>query len=144
MNGWMLVMVAASATFAAGTVAAASRIPAWRRMTPAMFVRDFARTIAVADKIQPALLLIALFGTVGYATGVEAPALSAAVAAAVGFLGILAASGAVLVPLQRRIIRFEGPGDVIEGMRERWFRGHLGRSALSVLSFALAILAAIL
>jgi hypothetical protein len=61
-----------------------------------------------------------------------------------GFVGILVTSAAILVPLQRRIIRFEWPGDVIEGMRERWFRGHLGRSALSVLSFALAILAAIL
>jgi hypothetical protein len=144
MNGWTLVMVAASGTFAAGTVAAASRIPAWRRMTPATFVPDFARTIAVADKFQPALLLIALFGTVVYATGVEAPARAAAVAATVGFVGVLAASGAILVPLQRRILRFEGSGDAIEGMRERWFRGHLGRSALSVLSLALTILAAIL
>jgi anthrone oxygenase-like protein len=144
MNDWTMLMVAASGTFAVGTVAAAARIPVWRRMTRAMFVPDFARTIALADKIQPALLLIALFGTVGYATGVEAPARTAAVAATVGFVGILATSGVVLVPLQRRIIRFDGPGDAIESMRERWFRGHLGRSVISVLSFALAIFAAIL
>jgi hypothetical protein len=144
MKGWTIAMVATSGMFAAGTVFAASRIPKWRRMSSSGFVSDFARTIAIADKVQPALLLLALFGTVGYASGVEEAARSAAVAATVGFAAILAGSGVVLVPLQRRIIRSTGQGDAIEDLRERWFRGHLGRSALSVLSFALAIFAAIL
>jgi hypothetical protein len=144
MKGWTIVMVASVGIFAAGTMVAASRIPVWRRMMLSTFVPDFARTIAVADRVQPALLLIALFGTAGYATGVEAAARAAALAATVGLAGILVASGAVLVPLQRRIIRFDQPRNALEDMRERWFRGHLGRSGLAVLSFALAVTAAIL
>jgi Domain of unknown function (DUF1772) len=108
------------------------------------FVPDFARTIAVADRVQPALLLIALFGTAGYAIGVEAAARAAALAATVGLAGILVASGAVLVPLQRRIIRLDQPRNALEDMRKRWFWGHLGRSGLAVLSFALAVAVAIL
>jgi hypothetical protein len=85
-----------------------------------------------------------IIGTAGYATGVEATARAAALAATVGLAGILVASGAVLVPLQRRIIRLDQPRNALEDMRKRWFWGHLGRSGLAVLSFALAVAVAIL
>jgi hypothetical protein len=54
---------------------------------------------------------------------------------------ILVASGAVLVPLQRRIIRTDDRIEVVEALRRRWLRGHFGRCALAVSSFMLAILA---
>jgi len=56
----------------------------------------------------------------------------------------LIASGAVLVPLQRRMIASsEEQAEAIEAMRQRWFTGHLGRSALSMASFTLAAIAVV-
>jgi hypothetical protein len=46
-----------------------------------------------------------------------------------------------MVPLQRRIIATRGETADIEAMRLRWFSGNLGRSVLSILSFALLVVA---
>ncbi|HEV8564153.1 MAG TPA: hypothetical protein VGR41_04520 [Actinomycetota bacterium] len=55
---------------------------------------------------------------------------------------ILVASAAVLVPLQRRIIASsQEQAALVEEMRRRWFRGHLGRSALGIASFVLVAVA---
>ncbi len=55
---------------------------------------------------------------------------------------VVVVSVAVLVPLQRRIIA-EAPAERpdVEGMRTQWFRGHLGRSVLSMASFVATVLA---
>jgi hypothetical protein len=134
-------MLVASGLFAGGTVAAATRMPSWLRMPLAQFRPDFARVIAVADKVQPALLLLALSSTVVFAFRVDAGARWAAFASGAGLVVILAASGAVLIPLQRRIIGCDDPAEVMSALRVRWVRGHLGRSAVAVLSFSLAIVA---
>jgi anthrone oxygenase-like protein len=141
MTRWSVFMLVASGLFAGGTVVAATRIPSWLRMPLAQFRPDFARVIAVADKVQPALLLLALSATVVFAFRVEAGARWAASASAAGLVVIMAASGAVLVPMQRRIIGGEDPAEVMSAQRIRWVRGHLGRSAIAVLSFTLAIVA---
>jgi hypothetical protein len=143
MESWPIFMVGCSGLFAAGTVIAAARIPAWRRMSLTDFIPDFARTIVVADKVQPALLLVTLVATVGFALRVEEAARSAAIASAVGLIAILAASAAVLVPLQRRIIGSREPAGIQEALRDKWLRGHLGRSGIAALSFVLAITAAV-
>jgi hypothetical protein len=55
----------------------------------------------------------------------------------------LAASGAVLAPLQRRILASSGEeASVPEAMCPRWFLGLLGRSALAVVSFLFVAIAA--
>jgi Domain of unknown function (DUF1772) len=141
MTSWSVFMLAASGLFAAGTVIAATRMPSWKRMPPALFRPDFARVIAVADKVQPALLLLALSSTVVWAFRIDAGARWAAFASAAVLVVTLAASGAVLVPLQRRIIGCEDSSEVTSMLRARWIRGHLGRSAAAVLSFSLAIVA---
>jgi hypothetical protein len=144
MKSWSIFMLVASGLFAGGTVIAAARMPLWRRMPMADFKPDFARTIVVADKVQPALLLLALASTVGFSLGVDASERAVALISAAGLIVILVASGAVLVPLQRRIIRSDDRTEVMEALRRRWLRGHFGRCALAVSSFMLAVLAATL
>jgi hypothetical protein len=142
MTSWQIFMLVSSGLFAGGTLIAAARIPAWRKMSVADFIPDFARTIVVADKVQPALLLIALVSTVGFALRVEATARATAIASSLGLIAILVASGAVLVPLQRRIIGSQALPDGTEAMRDRWLRGHVGRCVFAIGSFVLAVAAA--
>jgi hypothetical protein len=141
MTSWSVFMLVASGLFAGGTVIAATFMPSWRRMPVPQFRTDFARVIAVADKVQPALLLLALSATVVFAFRVEAAARWAALGSAAGLVVILVASGAVLVPVQRRIIGSDDSAEVTRALRMRWVRGHLGRSAAAILSFSLAIAA---
>jgi hypothetical protein len=138
MTSWQIFMLVSSGLFAGGTLIAAARIPAWRKMSVADFIPDFARTIVVADKVQPALLLIALVSTVSFALRVEATARSTAIASSLGLIAILVVSGAFLVPLQRRIIGSQALRDGTERMRDRWLRGHVGRCLLAIVSFVLA------
>jgi hypothetical protein len=144
MNIWAAVMLLASGLFAGGATSFTwSRVPAWREMPPPQFLADFAQTIRRTDRVQPALLLTAIVSTsvFGFTAGSTAGVL--ALFGAGGLLAILIASVGVLVPLQRRILatqpsQFETLGE----MQRRWFRGHLGRSALSVASFTIVAVAA--
>ncbi len=139
MSAWAIVMIVAGGLFA-GAVAnfAWDRLPIWRRMPLADFIPDFKHTIDLADKIQPALLVVAIASAAAFALTTDAQGRTLAAIAAGGFVLTLVASVAVLVPLQRRIISLRDPADEVETMRQRWFRGHLGRTGLSVASFALA------
>ena len=139
------VMVIAGGLFAGGAATFAwSRVPIWRRMAVPEFVRDFGETISRTDKVQPALLVVAVAAAVAFAVAADGSARLLAALGAAGFIVILLASLAVLVPLQRRIVAMQ-PSDAaaIEEMRARWFGGNLGRSALSVVSFALLAAAAV-
>ena len=128
----------------AGVVAfvAWERIPAWRKMDAAEFQRHFGHSIRRADRLQPALLVVWLASTIGFAVVTDGtPAVLAAVAAA-GLVLTLVGSGAVLVPLQRRLLA--GAIDDPEAGRRRWYRGHLVRTALAVTAFVLVTVAAAL
>jgi hypothetical protein len=146
MNLWAALMLAAGGLFAGGAATFAwSRVPIWRRMATSSFVDDFAQTIRWTDKVQPALLVLAIAGTVGYAVSVDGAARVAAAVAAAGFLLTLVGSVAVLVPLQRRIIATPTTdADGIDAMRVRWFSGNLGRSALATAAYLVAVIAALL
>ena len=139
MNIWAIVMLVAGGLFA-GAVAnfAWSRIPIWRAMGPAEFVTDFDKSIAVADKVQPAVLLVTIIGSVGFALTSDSTARVLALSATAGFALTMVASLAILVPLQRRIMARGPESQSLEEMRLRWFRGHLGRSVLSVISLVFA------
>ena len=142
---WAALMLLAGGLFAGGAATFAwSRVPIWRRMAPPEFVGDFAQTIRWTDKVQPALLVVAAASAVAFAITAEGSARVFASVGAGGFLLVLVASLAVLVPLQRRIIATPlAETDSIEEMRTRWFGGNLGRSILSVASFALVVIAAV-
>lgn len=80
------------------------RIPVWRAVPLPQFRTEFATTIRIADRVQPALLLASIVTAIGFGLVANGAARALALVGAAGFIGILAASLAVLVPLQRRII----------------------------------------
>ena len=145
MNIWAILMLVSGGLFAGGTLAVTwERIPAWRTMPLAQYVADFAATIHRADRMQPALLVVATVTALGFGISASALARTLALLAAAGFSVTLIASVAVLVPLQRRIIASgQQQPDMIEAMRRRWFTGHRGRSVLAAACFTLASIAVV-
>ena len=144
MNPWSTLMVIAGGLFAGGAATFAwSRVPIWRRMAVPQFLGDFAQTLAWTDKVQPALLVVAIVASAGFVLTSDGTPRLLALAGTVGFVVTLGASVAVLVPLQRTIIATPtSDSEAIEGMRARWFRGNLGRTGLATLAFALVAAAA--
>ena len=140
---WAPLMVVSGGLFAGGAATFSwSRVPIWRTMPDAAFGQDFSATIRRTDKVQPALLVVAIVSAVGFAVSAEGSASVLAWIGAAGLIVTLLASLAVLVPLQRRIIAVAPAQDAaVENMRSRWFRGHLGRSVLSTASFVSLALA---
>jgi hypothetical protein len=142
MNLWAALVLIAGGVFTGSVVAFAwDRVTAWKPMPIQQFMGDFSRTIDRADKIQPALLLVAIVGGVGYGLSEGSVRLLALLGAG-GFLVVMLASLAILVPLQRRILKMpiDREGEVGE-MQQRWFSGHIGRTALSVVSFVVVVVA---
>jgi hypothetical protein len=140
MTLWAILMLVFGGLFSGGAAAFAwERVPAWRRMGASEFRSDFADAIHKADRIQPALLIAAIVASVGFAISAAGSARILALIGGAGFVVTLIGSGAVLVPLQRRIVASPPHQAVaLEPMRRRWFRGHLGRSVMGVASFLLA------
>jgi hypothetical protein len=137
---WAVIMLVAGGLFAGGSATFAwSRVPIWRRMSLGEFVTDFDETIRRTDIVQPALAVVAAVTGVAFAVTEEGSARLLASLGAAGFVVVLLASLAVMVPLQRRIVAARGQGNDLEAMRRRWFSGNLGRSVLSVVSFALLV-----
>ena len=143
MDVWAALMLVSAGAFAGGAASFSwSRVPIWRAMEPESFRDDFSATISRTDKIQPALLVVAIVSTITFAVTVDSSATGFAWAGAAGFIVTLVASVAVLVPLQRQLIRGgPAPRSDFEAMRVRWFQGHLGRSVLSMASFVSTVLA---
>ncbi len=139
------LMVIAGGLFAGGAASFVwSRVPIWRRMTLPEFVRDFDQTIRWTDKVQPAVLAVAAVCAIGFAFVADGAARILAALGAAGFIVVLVASFAVLVPLQRRIVATPvSDSENIEAMKARWFSGNLGRTVLAVASFALLAVAAV-
>jgi hypothetical protein len=139
-------MLTAGGLFAGGAATFAwSRVPIWRRMPVQEFVGDFEETLRRTDKVQPALLVVAIVSALGCAFTADGAARVLALAGAAGFVVTLVASLAFLVPLQRRIVATPpAEAKAIDEMRARWFRGHLGRSMLTAASFVAVAVAATL
>ena len=137
MSTWASLMLIAGGLFAGGAASFAwSRVPMWRRMPVQEFIGDFKETLHRTDKVQPALLVLAIVSAAGFAITADGSARVLALVGAAGFVATLAASLALLVPLQRRIVATPpAEADAIYEMRVRWFRGNLGRSMLGAASF---------
>ena len=144
MSTWASLMLIAGGLFAGGAATFAwSRVPIWRRMPVQEFIGDFEETLRRTDKVQPALLVAAIVSAAGFALTADGSARVLASVGAAGFVVTLVASLAVLVPLQRRIVATPPTkAKVIDEMRARWFRGHLGRSMLAAASFVAVAVAA--
>jgi hypothetical protein len=146
MSTWATLMLIAGGLFAGGAATFAwSRVPIWRRMEAQGFIGDFEETLRRTDKVQPALLVVAIVSAAGFALTAEGSGRVFAWVGAAGFAVTLAASLAFLVPLQRRIVATPPEeAKAIDEMRARWFRGNLGRSMLAVASFVAVAVAATL
>lgn len=146
MSVWAIIMLIAGGLFAGGAASFAwSRVPIWRRMPVQGFIGDFQETLHRTDQVQPALLVVAIVSSAGFALTADGSARVLASVGAVGFVATLAASIAILVPLQRRIVAAPpAEAETIDEMRARWFGGNLGRSMLGVASFVAVAVAATL
>lgn len=142
---WATAMVVSGGLFAGGvTFIAWERIPAWQRATILEFRSGFAQTLRQVDRLQPALLSICLVSTIGFAAAATGAARTLAVIAAAGFVLILAGSVAWLIPIQRTLTSGSDlPASVVDGLRKRWFRGHLARAVVGVALFVVAVVAAV-
>jgi hypothetical protein len=98
-ESWSIVMLITGALFAAGVVPIAwERAPAWRAAEHARFRVEFAHTLRRVDRLQPALLLVCLVSTVGFAVSASGTARTLAGLAGSCFVAVLVGSGLVLFP----------------------------------------------
>ncbi len=89
---WSIVTLISGAPFAAGVLPIAwERAPAWRAADSARFRVEFAHTLRRVDRLQPALLLVCLVSSVGFAVSTGGTARALAGLAASCFLADRAA-----------------------------------------------------
>ena len=119
-------------------MSAALKTRAWLAMEPADFKRDFARTIAIADKVQRALIVVTLGAIVAFVARSSDAGERYAIVSAVVLLSILFSSVVIIVPLQRRIIGKNEPETVTETRRALCMKMHLGRTGAAIAAFVLA------
>jgi hypothetical protein len=111
----------------------------WRELR---FCRTLNAPSRVADKVQPALLVVTIISTAILSSSVDGSGEVFGWVATTGFVSILLGSLVYLVPLQRRMIRTgSDPAVPIPEMRSRWIKGHLTRTAVALASFALLAIA---
>jgi hypothetical protein len=143
---WSISMLISGGLFTGGVVSIAwERVPAWRDSELVAFRPAFAHTQRRMDRLQPALLSTCLVSTIGFAIGSGGVARAFAVVAAAGFLLILAGSGALLVPIQKRLVASaaEEPSPEVERLKRQWLRGHLIRTGVALAALTLAAVAAL-
>lgn len=144
---WAVSMLISGGVFVGAVLSIAwERVPAWRRSDLLEFRAAFGHTLRRVDIVQPALLIVWLISTLGFAITAGAPARTPALAAAAGLFIVLVGSVAWLVPLQRRLLSvapYSTPTR-LESMRMQWLRGHVVRASLAVASLILVIVAAVL
>jgi Anthrone oxygenase len=143
---WSIVTLISGAPFAAGVLPIAwERAPAWRAADSARFRVEFAHTLRRVDRLQPALLLVCLVSSVGFAVSTGGTARALAGLAASCFLAVLVGSGAGLVPIQRRLVdpgSELSPADV-ERLWTRWLGGHVIRTVVALVAFVLLVVASV-
>jgi hypothetical protein len=84
---WAMPMLLSGGLFVGGLVSIAwERVPAWRASAPVDFRTGFAHTLRRVDRLRPALLVVCLGPTVGFASGVGGAARTLAALAAGGLL----------------------------------------------------------
>jgi hypothetical protein len=102
---WAVPMLLGGGLFVGGVAAIAwERAPAWRTSDLVDFWRGFAHTLRQVDHLRPALLVVCLGATIGFASSAGGAARTLAALAAGGLLVVLVGSVALLVPIQRRLV----------------------------------------
>jgi Domain of unknown function (DUF1772) len=147
MSQWFAIpMLFAGGLFTgAVTSIALERVPAWRATELSEFQTGFAYSLRRVDRVQPALLVVSLVSTIGFALSAEGTARASALLATACFLIVLVGSIAWLVPVQRRLVSSwkEHPSQQLERLRSQWLRGHWIRTVVALIALSLAIVAAV-
>ena len=147
MSQWFAIpMLFAGGLFTgAVTSIALERVPAWRATELSEFQTGFAYSLRRVDRVQPALLVVSLVSTIGFALSAEGTARASALLATACFLIVLVGSIAWLVPVQRRLVSSgkEHPSQQLERLRNQWLRGHRIRTVVALIALSLAIVAAV-
>jgi Domain of unknown function (DUF1772) len=145
MSEWLAIsMLISGGLFAGGVLSIAwERVPAWRTSDFPEFRRAFAHTLRRVDRVQPALLVVCLVSTIGFAISADGTERTPALVAAAGLLIVLVGSGAWLVPIQRRLVKSQLPEREVERLRAQWLRGHVIRTVVALTSLVLAVIAAV-
>jgi hypothetical protein len=145
-EAWSIVMLLSAGLFAAGVVPIAyERAPAWRAADPGSFRADFAHTLQRMDRLQPALLLICVISSAAFAVSASGTARTLAGLAASCFIAVLIGSVAGLVPIQRQLVdpRSGQTAADVTRLRTRWLGGHLIRTVVALVAFALVVVAVV-
>ena len=147
MSEWFAIpMLFAGGLFAGGvTSIGLERVPAWRASELSDFLTGFAHTLRRVDRVQPALLVVCLVSTIGFALSAEGTARTSALLATACFLVVLVGSVTWLVPVQRRLVvsGTEHPSRQLERLRSQWLRGHWIRIVFALIALSLTIVAAV-
>ncbi|MBV8263228.1 MAG: DUF1772 domain-containing protein [Candidatus Eremiobacteraeota bacterium] len=143
---WGIVMLVSGALFISGLFPIAwERAPAWRAANEAAFRAEFAHTLRRVDRLQPALLLICLVSSIGFAISVSGTPRILAGVAAVCIVAVLVGSGVRQVPIQRRLadLRLDLSTTDVQRPRASWLGGHMVRTVITLLAFVLLVIAAL-
>lgn len=142
---WAVPMLLSGGLFVGGVALIAwERVPVWRASDLLDFRTGFTHTLRRVDHLQPALLVVCLGSTVGFASSAGGAARTLAMLAAGGLLLVLVGSAAWLVPIQRRLVASESaPSAAAERLRAQWLGGHLARTAAALACFVLVVVATV-
>jgi hypothetical protein len=140
---WAVAMLLSGGLFVGGVVLIAwERVPAWRASDPLAFRSGLAHTLRRVDRLQPALLVVCLGSTIGFASNASGTARTLATLAAGGLLVVPVGSVAWLVPIQRRLVASgPPPRSAVEALRARWCGSHLVHTAVALACFVMAVVA---
>jgi hypothetical protein len=139
-----IVMLATGGVFTGAVVWYAwERVWIWRRLTLTAYAVDFRRSLRKADPAQPILLVASATAAAAFAAYTEGAGRAFALAGIAVLAVILVGSIILAEPINSQFRR-RPEGDVppgAEGLRTRWRRFHLVRTALAVTAFALLVTA---
>lgn len=144
MNVAKILMLISGGLFTGVALVVTVKCLAWKSMPLKQFKYNFERTVVIADRMQPPLLVSTVIAATFFAFDTTGMAAVLAFIAVVILLLILVTSLAILVPLQKRIIYTDQKVHMapLEAMRRQWLQGHLGRSGMASMAFTLLIIAA--
>jgi Domain of unknown function (DUF1772) len=139
-----LVMLGAGGLFTGGVVWYAwERVWIWRRLPLAAYAVDFRRSVRKADPALPILLVVSAVGAGAFASLTDGAGRMLALAG-IALLAVILVSSIIFAEPINSQFRPPSRGTVppdAEGLRRRWRRFHLVRTALAVGAFTALVTA---
>jgi hypothetical protein len=142
---WSIVIADQRCAVRAGVLPIAwDRAPAWRAADTAGFRADFAHTLRRMDQLQPALSVLCLVSSVGFALSASGTRRALAAVSAACFVAVSSGSGLVSFPFSAALsipTRTYQPQTSSDSGRAGC--GHLLRTIVALVAFVLLVVAAV-